>query len=124
MPNQPHSWKTAIPMTAAVTATRPAIWRRAREHSLTDRPRIILGRLFTVSERMSVDDWRFLRRLRGGCAISRGCDEMAMLYNDIRHCPLHPVLGRELTLFDRSFNIKVVALLVCQCHFGQVSIEA
>src|SRR4051794_24275881 len=106
-------------MIAAVTATRPAIWRRTREHSLTDRPRIILGRLSTVFERMSVDDLRFLR-LRSGCAISRASDQMAMLYNNIRHRPLHPVLGRELTLFDRSFNVKVVALLVCQCHLGQV----
>src|SRR5579871_4445855 len=100
IPNQPHSWKTAIPIIAAVSATRPAIWRRPRERALTDRPRIILGRLSTVFDRMCVDDWRFLGRLRGGCAVSRASDDMAMLHNDIRHRPLHAVLGRELTLFD------------------------
>jgi hypothetical protein len=49
---------------------------------------------------------------------------MAMFHNDVGHGPLHPVLGRELTLFNRALNVQVIALLEGQCHLGEVSVKA
>src|SRR5262249_42757975 len=90
--------------------------------SRADRPSFI-GRSLVAGARFRFSYLRPLSIERVGAAISRRGNQVAASDDHLVNRSLNPILGRELSLLDGSFDEQVVALLICGCDVGQLVIE-
>src|SRR3954449_12218951 len=87
--------------------------------TLSNRPVIVMIGLSRNGHGGVTGPARTTRRRR----LSRGRDHMAMPHDNFVDCPGAAVFRRELALFDRAFDVQVLALVEGDSDVGKIAVK-